>query len=43
MGDIWDETKYNESDPRNVMVDPEIILAEFAKLDTNKPVACATE
>jgi len=42
MGDIWDETKYNESDPRNVMVDPEIILAEFAKLDTNKPVACAT-
>lgn len=43
MGETWDETKYKESDPRNVMVDPEIILAEFKKLDKTKPVACATE
>jgi len=42
MGNEWDEAKYNDSDPRNNMVEPKIILDEFKKLDTTKPVACAT-
>ena len=42
MKDDWDETKYLESDPRNVMVEPKLILDEFKKLDKTKPVACAT-
>ena len=42
MGNDWDEAKYNDSDPRNNMVEPKIILDEFKKLDTTKPVACAT-
>tara|TARA_B110000037_G_scaffold215870_1_gene273960 strand:+ start:1131 stop:2027 length:897 start_codon:yes stop_codon:yes gene_type:complete len=43
MKDDWDETKYLESDPRNVMVEPKLILDEFKKLDKTKPVACATK
>jgi ADP-heptose:LPS heptosyltransferase len=42
MKDDWDETKYLENDPRNVMVEPKLILDEFKKLDKTKPVACAT-
>ena len=42
MKDDWDETKYLESDPRNVMVDPKLILDNFKKIDKTKPVACAT-
>ena len=43
MGNEWDEAKFNDSDPRNNMVEPKIILDEFKKLDTTKPVACATK
>ena len=43
MKDDWDETKYVESDPRNVMVEPKLIIDSFKKLDKNKPVACATK
>ena len=43
MGNDWDEGRYNDSDPRNNMVEPKIILDEFKKLDTTKPVACATK
>ena len=43
MKNDWDETKYLESDPRNVMVEPKLILDEFKKLDKTKPVACATK
>ena len=42
MKDNWDETKYLESDPRNVMVDPKLILDNFKKIDKTKTVACAT-
>ena len=42
MKNDWDETKYLESDPRNVMVDPKLILDNFKKIDKTKPVACAT-
>ena len=42
MKDDWDETKYLESDPRNVMVDPKLILDNFKKIDKTKTVACAT-
>ena len=35
--------KYNDSDPRNNMVEPKIILDEFKKLDTTKPVACCNK
>ena len=43
MKDDWDETKYLESDPRNVMVEPKLILDQFKKIDKTKPVACATK
>jgi hypothetical protein len=43
MGNEWNEAKYNDSDPRNNMVEPKIILDEFKKLDTTKHVACATK
>jgi ADP-heptose:LPS heptosyltransferase len=43
MKDDWDETKYVESDPRNVMVEPKLIIDNFKKLDKDKPVACATK
>ena len=43
MKDKWNETKFIDSDPRNNMVEPKLIIDEFKKLDTNKPVALATE
>jgi len=43
MKNDWDETKYVESDPRNVMVEPKLIIDSFKKLDKDKPVACATK
>jgi hypothetical protein len=43
MGNEWDEAKFNDSDPRNNMVEPKLIIDNFKKLDKNKPVACATE
>ena len=43
MNDKWDETKYVESDPRNVMVEPKLIIDSFKKLDKDKSVACATK
>ena len=43
MKDKWEETKFIDSDPRNNMVEPKLIIDEFKKLDTNKAVALATE
>ena len=42
MKDEWDEAKFNDSDPRNNMVEPQLILDNFKKLDKTKTVACAT-
>ena len=42
MGDKWDEAKFNDSDPRNNMVEPKLVIDNFKKLDKNKKVACAT-
>ena len=38
----WDETKFIDSDPRNNMVEPKLVIDELKKIDKNKPVACAT-
>lgn len=48
MKDKWDESKYIESDPRNVMVDPEIVYQAYKNRDKltkyqTKHVACAIE
>ena len=43
MQDKWDETKFNDSDPRNNMVEPRSIIDNLKKLDKNKPVALATQ
>ncbi|QGZ18226.1 putative glycosyl transferase [Pelagibacter phage HTVC112P] len=43
MTDKWIEEKFIDNDPRNNMVEPKLIIDEFKKLDTNKPVALATE
>jgi ADP-heptose:LPS heptosyltransferase len=43
MGNRWNESKFIDSDPRNNMVEPKIVIDEYKKLDKNKPVACATE
>ena len=43
MTDKWNEEKFIDNDPRNNMVEPKLIIDEFKKLDTNKPVALATE
>jgi len=43
MKDKWNETKFIDSDPRNNMVEPKLVIDEYKKLDKNKPVACATE
>jgi len=32
MGNEWDEGKYNDSDPRNNMVEPKLIIDEYKKL-----------
>jgi hypothetical protein len=42
MKNEWDEAKFNDSDPRNNMVEPQLILDNFKKLDKTKTVACAT-
>jgi ADP-heptose:LPS heptosyltransferase len=42
MNDKWDEAKFNDSDPRNNMVEPKLVIDNFKKLDKNKTVACAT-
>ena len=42
MKDKWDEAKFNDSDPRNNMVEPKLVIDNFKKLDKNKKVACAT-
>ena len=43
MKDKWEETKFIDSDPRNNMVEPKLIIDEYKKLDKTKQVACATE
>jgi ADP-heptose:LPS heptosyltransferase len=43
MTNKWEEEKFIDNDPRNNMVEPKLIIDEFKKLDTNKPVALATE
>tara|TARA_R110002124_G_scaffold755_2_gene3616 strand:+ start:477 stop:608 length:132 start_codon:yes stop_codon:yes gene_type:complete len=43
MKNKWDEAKFNDSDPRNNMVEPKLIIDQFKKIDKNKLVACATE
>jgi len=34
MQDKWDETKFNDSDPRNNMVEPRSIIDNLKKLKT---------
>ena len=43
MKNEWDESKFVDSDPRNNMVEPKIIIDNFKKLDKTKSVACATK
>ena len=43
MNDKWIEEKFIDSDPRNNMVEPKLIIDEYKKLDKTKQVACATE
>src|SRR5210317_2302377 len=43
MGNRWEESKFIDSDPRNNMVEPKIVIDKFKKLDKNITVACATE
>jgi hypothetical protein len=43
MNDKWNEEKFIDSDPRNNMVEPKLIIDEYKKLDKIKPVACANE
>ena len=43
MGNKWDESKFIDSDPRNNMVEPKIVIDKFKKLDKTIPVACATD
>jgi len=43
MGNRWNESKFIDSDPRNNMVEPKLVIDNFKKLGKNKPVACATE
>jgi hypothetical protein len=42
MNDKWIEEKFIDSDPRNNMVEPKLVIDEYKKLDKNKPVAVAT-
>jgi len=42
MGEKWDESLFQDSDPRNNMVDYKIVIDNYKKLNKNKPVACAT-
>jgi len=34
MGNEWEETKFNDSDPRNNMVEPRLIIDEYKKIIT---------
>ena len=43
MKDKWNEEKFIDSDPRNNMVEPKLVIDEYKKLDKNKPVAVATK
>ena len=43
MKDKWEDEKFIDSDPRNNIVEPKLVIDEFKKLDKTKPVACATE
>ena len=43
MKDKWEDEKFIDSDPRNNMVEPKLVIDEFIKLDKTKPVAIATE
>lgn len=43
MSKKWQENLYNENDPRNIMVEPNLIIEEFKNLDKNKPIACAID
>ena len=43
MGNRWNESKFIDSDPRNNMVEPKIVIDNFKKLGKNVNVACATE
>jgi hypothetical protein len=43
MEDKWNETKFIDSDPRNNMVEPKLVIDEYKKLDKTKQVACATK
>ena len=43
IGNRWNESKFIDSDPRNNMVEPKIVIDNFKKLGKNKHVACATE
>jgi len=43
MKNEWDESKFVDSDPRNNMVEPQLIIDNFKKLDKTKTVACATK
>ena len=36
MSDKWNETKFNDSDPRNNMVEPRLIIDEYKKITTTK-------
>lgn len=43
MQDQWEEAKFNDSDPRNSMVEPKLVIDKFKNLDKNKAVACSTK
>jgi len=43
MKDKWIEKKFIDSDPRNNMVEPKLVIDEYKKLDITKAIACATE
>jgi len=43
MGNRWNESKFIDSDPRNNMVEPQLVIDNFKKLGKNVNVACATE
>ena len=38
MKDKWDETKFVDSDPRNNMVEPKLIIDEYKKIKKNKKI-----
>ena len=41
MDDNWNETKFIDSDPRNNMIEPKIVIDNYKKIDKNKVAACA--